>query len=118
MPDAEVLSRHTVTVARGNIYLSREVCDTYFPEMNAVALLEQEGRLLVAPLITESNGGMLLKVRNPRGDRVLHAQEFFRGRGYPEGFEERSCPVIWCAELAALEVILMKDCSDLIQSKV
>lgn len=105
MPDVEALSRHTVTVARGNIYLAREVCDTYFPEMNSVALLEREGRLLIVPLIAESSGGLLLKLRNARGDRVLHAQEFFRGQGYVEDFEERNCPVIWRAELAALEIM-------------
>ncbi|MEW6353795.1 MAG: hypothetical protein AB1469_05800 [Pseudomonadota bacterium] len=105
MSDVDIPSRPTVTVARGNLYLARELCDAYFPGTNSVALLEREGCLLIVPLIAESSGGLLLKVRNARGDRMLHAQEFFRARGYVEDDEERNCPVLWRAEVAALEIM-------------
>lgn len=92
-------------MARGNIYFSREIYDAYFSGASAVALVEREHRLFVVPLIIPSSGGLLLKVRNTRGDRVLHAQEFFRGHGYGEDFEKRVYPVELNVELAALEII-------------
>jgi hypothetical protein len=47
---------------------------------------------------------LLLKQRNARGDRVIHAQEFFRSRNLPEQIESRSVPARWSAEAAALIV--------------
>lgn len=94
--------KHVVRVARGNIYLLRETCTTYFPGMNAVALICRDDDLLLLPLIADSAGGLLLKVRNKRGDRVIHAQEFFRDRGFVEEFEERTLPARWDAGAAGL----------------
>ncbi len=94
----------SIIVARGNLYLSREVCDACLPGIDAVALLERDGQVMIVPLIPESGGGLLLKIRNVRGDRVIHAQEFFREKGYLEDFEQRVLPVQWDPELAALTI--------------
>ena len=91
-----------VTVARGNLYLIRETCEGFLPGVQAVALLDRQDRVLIVPLTPESGGGLLLKIRNARGDRVIHAQEFFREKGYLEDFVERSFPLEWSDELAAL----------------
>ena len=91
-----------VTIARGNIYVPREVCETYFPGLDAVALLPHAEGVLLIPLIQQTAGGMLLKVRNLRGDRVVHAQEFWRQNGYAEDFTEHIYPVRWNRERAAL----------------
>lgn len=94
----------SVKVGRGNLYLSRELCDAYLAGIDAVALLERDRRVLIVPLIRESGGGLLLKVRNRHGDRVIHAQEFFRENGYLEDFQERVLPVQWDAGAAALAI--------------
>ena len=59
---------------------------------------------LIVPLMHQSAGGMLLKIRNARGDRVLHAQEFLREQSVPEDFTERRFVVHWVSELSALAV--------------
>ncbi len=57
------------------------------------------------PLTRDSAGGLLLKRRNARGDRVIHAQEFFRTQGYLEDFEAHEVPLRWRDEFAALELV-------------
>ena len=93
-----------VTVARGNIYVPLEVCETYFKGIECVALMPHEEGVMMIPLIQQSAGGLLLKIKNLRGDRVVHAQEFWRQHGYVEDFAERTYPVRWSSERAALVV--------------
>ena len=93
-----------ITIARGNIYLPLEVYEVYFRNMECVALMPHEGGVLLIPLIQQSAGGMLLKVRNLRGDRVIHAQEFWRNHGYAEEFDEQVYVVSWISDRAALLV--------------
>ena len=93
-----------VTIRRGNIYLSRELCDAHLAGAGSIALVVRDGRTLIVPLIQQSAGGMLLKIRNARGDRVLHAQEFLREQGVPEDFTERRFAVGWISELSALAI--------------
>ncbi len=91
-----------VTIARGNIYVPFEICETYFKGIECVALMPHEEGVLLIPLIQQSAGGLLLKIKNLRGDRVVHAQEFWRQHGYVEDFVERAYPVRWSSERAAL----------------
>jgi hypothetical protein len=100
-PDAATAPQR-VMVARGNLYISRETCESFLQGVEAVALLDRDNRVLIVPLMPESGAGLLLKVRNAHGDRVVHAQEFFREKGYVEDFEERSFPLGWSQESAAL----------------
>lgn len=93
-----------MVIARGNFYLTREICDTYLPGILSVALIARDGVVLIVPLTKDSAGGLLLKQRNARGDRVLHAQEFLREKGYPEEFEPRTAMVRWKPESAALAI--------------
>ena len=92
----------TAFVARGNIYLPREIYDACLAGIDAVALLALFDEVLIVPLTAESGGGLLLKVRNARGDRVIHAQEFFRREGFSETFDERVVSIQWSPERAAL----------------
>jgi hydrogenase maturation protease len=89
---------------RGNFYLSREFCDAHFPQAVSVALLVRGEDVLIVPLAPQSAGGLLLKQRNARGDRVIHAQEFLREHGYAEDFATRSLGVDWNPASAALVV--------------
>jgi hypothetical protein len=91
-----------ITVARGNLYIPQEIADIWLGGIECVALLPHDEGVLLIPLIQQSAGGLLLKTRNLRGDRVIHAQEFWRMQGYEEMFEERTCEVTWLKERAAL----------------
>lgn len=102
--DESLSSPHQISIARGNIYLPREVCDAYFRNIENVALLPHEAGFLIIPLMQDAAGGSLLKVKNLRGDRVVHAQEFWRQIGYSEQFEESIYPVRWEPNRAALLV--------------
>lgn len=74
----ESITTDAAAIARGNIYLPREICDAYFAGISSVALIVREGAIQIVPLSRDSAGGLLLKQRNARGDRVVHAQEFMR----------------------------------------
>ena len=89
-------------VSGGNLYLAREACDRYLPGIESVALLSRDTHVLILPLTRESGGGLLLKIRNARGDRVIHAQEFFRSHGYAEEAVARRVAMGWDASAAAL----------------
>lgn len=89
-------------VCAGTLHLSHEACARYLPDAQSVALLHRDGRVLVLPLTRESGGGLLLKLRNARGDRVVHAQEFFRNHGYAEDFTMRRVAMHWDESSAAL----------------
>jgi len=54
---------------------------------------------------TAPGGGMLIKIRNARGDRVIHAQEFFRDHGLQESID-RTCPAHWNDKMAGLEIAI------------
>ena len=93
-----------VVIARGSFYLSRELCDAFFADTVSVAVIARAGAILIVPLSRDSVGGLLLKQRNARGDRVIHAQEFLRDHGVADQFEPRTIPVRWDADSAALSV--------------
>ena len=101
---SEQPEKHQVTIGRGNIYIPLKTYDAYLKTIEAVALLPHEHGILIFPLIQDSAGGLLLKVRNLTGDRLVHAQEFFRNNGYVEDFEERPADVRWLTDRAALLV--------------
>ncbi len=102
--NVQATSADSVVVARGNLYLSHEVYENYMAGIEAVALIEREGQVMVVPLTPQSGGGLLLKIRTLRGDRVIHAQEFFREKGFLENFQERRFSAHWNANAAALVV--------------
>jgi hypothetical protein len=93
-----------ISIARGNLYLTRELCDAYFEGTETVALLARDGAMLIVPLARASSGGLLLKQRNLRGDRVIHAQEFLRDKGVVESFEPQTVVVRWDPANAALAI--------------
>lgn len=103
MPDLPV--KPQIKIGRGNIYIPRETHAAYFKNIEAVALLPHENGVLLIPLIINSAGGLLLKIKNLNGDRIVHAQEFFRYNGYLEDFVERNYQVRWESERAALLII-------------
>ncbi len=89
-----------ITLKNGNLYLDSELYDTYFNTINAVALLKQESTFLIMP-VQQAGGGLLLKIKNAKGDRIIHAIEFFQ-QYLPITNEAIPLQVEWSSELCAL----------------
>ncbi len=104
----ETPAPHAIRIARGSVYLSRELCDQYLPGVSTIALLFKDGLVFLLPLHGTTAGGVLLKIRNARGDRVAHAVEFLRTLGIEADAPERCVGVRWISEIAGL---LLEDLS-------
>ena len=74
-------SVHGLRIERGSLHMTRVFYDRYLHGVDSVALLEHDGQLLMMPVQGSATGGLLLKVRNARGDRVVHATEFLVAQG-------------------------------------
>ena len=92
-----------VVVKRGSVYLSREICESYFQNLETVILLRRDNDLLIMPVSHVAAGGYLLKLRNGAGDRVVNAADFFRLNGVDDAVELHLL-AFWCAERAGLVV--------------
>jgi hypothetical protein len=90
-----------IAVARGSLYLSREVCDQYLSGLATVILQRREHDLAILPVHHAAAGGYLLKRRNARGDRVVNAADFFRFQGLEDAVQ-REAAVCWDEATAAL----------------
>lgn len=104
-PEPPASDLPTLGLARGSLYLSRELCELYFPGIASVALLQREGGVYLLPLRGAAAGGALLKLRNARGDRVVHAPELLASLGIRESDPERHLAVRWEAEAAGLRIL-------------
>jgi len=71
-------------IHRGSLYLSHEHYEKYFNGLDAVILVMQDAKMLLMPVHNEAGGGLLMKIRNAQGDRVVHAQEFLMFHGMDE----------------------------------
>ncbi len=89
-----------VIIKNGNIYLSHDLCETYFKRIESVALLIRNESVLLLP-VQQAGGGLLLKIRNANGDRVIHASEFFMQHKIKTD-AEMTLPAIWDADSGAL----------------
>lgn len=78
MLEADSMGR--VQVRAGRLHIPGEVYERALPGCLALALLVRDGHWLLLPLLGGA-GGLQIKLRNPRGDRVVEAQEFFREQG-------------------------------------
>ena len=84
----------------GNLYLDRELYETYFNSIQSVAILRKDDRILLMP-VQQAGGGLLLKILNAKGDRVVHAYEFFQNHGI-DICKEITLDVEWDQNSAAL----------------
>jgi hydrogenase maturation protease len=91
-----------VRIAHGSIYLDRDLCERYLPDVVMVALLVRAGKTFILPLRGPVAGGLLLKVRNARGDRVVHAAEFLSALGISPDAPGRQVLVQWAPEIGGL----------------
>lgn len=101
-PEAAPPSAHCVRVAHGSFYLARELCDRYLPAITCLATIVRDGQVFLMPLLGPAAGGSLMKFRNARGDRVVHADEFLRSLGIGVDAPEQWVEVRWVTDMAAL----------------
>ncbi len=92
-----------IHIRQGNMYIDASLSKRYFPNLQHIVLLKRDNQILILPVHHEGGGGLLLKVRNARGDRVIHAQEFFREHGFDDS-SDRLIPVSWDDAMAGLIV--------------
>lgn len=89
-----------IRLCNGNLYFSCELYDSYFTSIQAVVLLARDDDVLIVPVQQES-GGLLLKIRNARGDRVVHAAEFCQQHDLYSA-QSRELEVRWQSDMGAL----------------
>ncbi len=90
-----------IKICHGNIYIDASISEKHFPNIQHIVLLKRDNQILILPVHQEGSGGLLLKIRNAQGDRVVHAQEFFREHGIDEALD-RLVPVLWDETAAGL----------------
>jgi hypothetical protein len=95
----------SIRIQNGSFYLDAELYDRYFRGLDAVALMRRAQQVVLLPLQRASGGGSLAKIRNARGDRVIHARELLRELELDDS-ESYEVAVQWDPELAALSVAL------------
>ncbi len=100
MPNNDAAANFIV-LKRGSIYLSAYIYKTYFAGLDAVILLDRDSHLFIMPVRNASGGGYLLKLRNPAGDRIINAMDFFRERNLDD-FAERKIDIAWDQDMAAI----------------
>jgi hypothetical protein len=94
-----------VTLRRGSLHLDADTVRAFFAGLDTVVLVGRDARMMVLPVRDAAAGGLLLKVRNARGDRVVHVDEFLRAHGYADDLDA-VCPAVWEPELCGLAVTL------------
>lgn len=75
-----------VEVRAGRLYVPAQTYELVLAGFPAVALLVRDGGWWLIPLKAGA-GGLQLKQRNARGDRVVEAQEFLRSQGVDDAQE-------------------------------
>ena len=93
---------HRVVVGAGRVLVPHETYALYLGGVDSAALIERDGQVLLLPLRGPVAGGMLLKQRNLRGDRVMVANDFLTQLGLDPFAAEREFEVRWVAEAGAL----------------
>ncbi|MBN8924782.1 MAG: hypothetical protein BGP10_01645 [Rhodanobacter sp. 68-29] len=77
-----------IVLRDGRLHMAREVHERVLFACENVALLARGDGWLLMPLRAGA-GGLQVKLRNARGDRVVESQEFFRNQGIDDSAEPR-----------------------------
>lgn len=94
-------TNNSISIKKGKIYLSQEIYNKYFAGSNSAALIDWHGQLLLMPVVSEAQGGLLIKVINSRGDRVVDAVDVLRRLQLSED-ACYDCAAQWSTEMAGL----------------
>tara|TARA_R110002094_G_scaffold108060_1_gene106106 strand:+ start:93 stop:407 length:315 start_codon:yes stop_codon:yes gene_type:complete len=95
----------TIAIKNGNIYLTSEVYETYFKDIQSVVLISRDEKLFILPINQAGGSGLLLKIRNAKGDRIIHTQEQLREFDINETVEY-PIPIRWDSQYSGLHLIL------------
>lgn len=104
--------KHTVSIGGGRVLVPQATYALYLRGVDAAALIEREGQVLLLPLRGPAAGGLLLKQRNLRGDRVMLATEFLAQIGIDPFAADTEFEVRWLGEAAALQILGLRMTSD------
>ena len=99
----------SVRLQNGSLYLDAEVYEAFFGNLDSVAVLSRDEQIALFPLSPGNVGGSYAKVKNARGDRVIHARELLRGLKLDDS-QPADLPAVWDPELAALVLPRPKPC--------
>ncbi len=94
--------KHRVSVGGGRVLVPHDTYALYLGGIDSAALIARDGQVLLLPLRGPVAGGMLLKQRNLRGDRVLLAPDFLASLGLDAFGAEAEFEVRWLSEAGAL----------------
>ena len=89
-----------ITLKNGNLYIDSDVYDTYLGCADSIVLIHKESKYYLMP-VQQMAGGLLMKVINAKGDRVVNATEFLQNN-YMETNDVRLIDAKWDQELSAL----------------
>lgn len=92
-----------VSLRAGSVYFDAATFERFLPERDAVTLVRRDDDLYIVPLLDSALGGYLCKRRTAAGDRVVHAEEFFREHGLDDA-SEHVLAADWRADVAALVI--------------
>ena len=67
----------SVRIGDNNIYLSTQIHQTFFLNLETVILLKEVESIVIMPIQGSLYGGLMLKIINSKGDRVINAHDFF-----------------------------------------
>jgi hypothetical protein len=75
-----------IWLSQGRLHFTCASYEQWLAPCIAVALFARDADWLLLPLLAGA-GGLQVKMRNARGDRVIETQEFFRGHGMEDSPE-------------------------------
>jgi|GEM_PF-1219222 len=74
---------------RDHLYIEASAFEAHLTRVHSIALVREGHDLLIFPISTAEAGGFLVKQVNLRGDRAIHAADFFRLNGIDDNQEFR-----------------------------
>lgn len=95
--------RLSLRVHRDHLYIDAASFDVHLAHVGSVALLREKDDLLILPLVSAEAGGFFVKQINARGDRAIHAADFFRMNGIDET-SDRTVDAAWSGRLAGFSI--------------
>jgi hydrogenase maturation protease len=92
-----------IRISGGDVFLDHTLYQRHLAGTASVALLRDADQIMIFPLHAAEHGGLLLKQRNASGDRIVHAQAFFRDHALSDSAPQ-PLDAMWDAQRAALIV--------------